>query len=185
MRTHQLSSLAVAAVAVLVAAAPARAAIYTFTGDTTSGSTFNRLLEDLSDLSAVGTAVRYKVFAFSVSAPGDYTFITTTASYDPFTFLYSPTFAPATPLSNALAANDDLLGLTTSGFTFALSANTPYAFINTGFFNSDFGAFSTTIGGPGNIIPAVIPEPSGYALLALGLVAVGLARRRSSRANQT
>jgi PEP-CTERM motif len=178
MRSHQLSSLAFATVALLAASAPAQAVIYTYTGTTAGGPTFNRPLVDLSGLSAVGTAVRYNAFTFSVSAAGDYTFLTTTVTYDPFVFLYKPSFLPSTPLVNALAANDDLLGLTTSGLSFALAANTPYVFVNTGFDLPDFGAFSTTIGGPGTVVPAVVPEPSTYALLALGLIGVGVVRHR-------
>jgi hypothetical protein len=178
MKLHQFSPLAAAALALMVAAAPSQAGITTFTGDTSSGPTFNRAFEDLSGLSEVGTAVKYSLYTFTVSAGGDYTFVTTTASYDPFVFLYSPSFAPASALTNAIIGNDDLLGFTTSGFTASLLAGTSYTFVNTGFGNTDFGAFSTTIGGPGNVIPAAIPEPGPYALLALGLAAIGLVRQR-------
>jgi hypothetical protein len=50
--------------------------------------------------------------------------------------------------------------------------------VTTGFSNDDFGLYSTTIGGPGVITS--VPEPATYAMLALGLVAVGLRRRRQS-----
>jgi hypothetical protein len=178
MKLHQLSPLAAAAVALMVACAPAQAGIITFTGNTSAGASYNRLVEDLSAPSGLGTAVKYSLFTFTVSAPGDYTFVTTTVTYDPFVFLYSPSFAPASPLTNALIGNDDLLGFTTSGFSWTLAAGTSYTFVNTGFANTDFGVFSTTIGGPGNVIPAVIPEPSPYAMLALGVVAIGLVRQR-------
>jgi hypothetical protein len=135
-------------------------------------------LEDLSGLSGTGTAVPYRHFMFTVSLAGEYTFVTTTASYDPFVFLYSPSFVPASPLTNTIIANVDLLGFTTSGFSVPLQAGTSYTFVNTGFANVDFGAFSTTIGGPGNVIPAAMPEPGPYTLLALGLAAIGLVRQR-------
>jgi hypothetical protein len=178
MTLHQIKPLAAAAAALMLACAPVQAGITTFTGTTAGGPTFTRPVEDLSGLSGIGTAVRYSLYTFTVSSPGDYTFVTTTASYDPFIFLYSPSFAPATPLTNALIGNDDLLGFTTSGFTWTLATGTSYTLVNTGFANTDAGAFSTTIGGPGNVIPAAIPEPGPYVLLALGLAAIGLVRQR-------
>jgi hypothetical protein len=186
MRMHQVSSLTLAAVAMLVSAAPAQAAFFTYTGTTAGGPTYNRLFEDLSGQSPNGTGVRYNALTFSVTVPGSYSFLTTSGGYDSFAFLYGPSFAPATPLLNALVGNDDLIPgppYTTSGFSFTLAAGTPYVFINTGFASTDFGAFSTTIGGPGNVIAAIIPEPAGYALLAMGLAAVGLARQRRMLAN--
>lgn len=155
--------------------ASAQATIFTYDGDTTAAPTFNRPLEDLSALSAVGTAVAYNTFNFSVDTSGSYTFLTT-AEFDPFTFLYLQPFNPAVPLGNALIANDDLLGLTTSGFAYDLVADTGYAVVVTGFANTDLGKFSTTIGGPGAVTPAV-PEPQTYALMLLGLGALGFARR--------
>ena len=137
--------------------------------------TFNRPLEDLSSLSTVGTAVRYDVLHFFVGTSGQYTFATT-AMFDSFAVLYSPTFSAASPLGNALAANDDLLGVTTSGFAANLTAGTNYFYVITAFANNEMGAYSNTIGGPGVI--AVIPEAGTYAMMALGLAVLGIARRR-------
>lgn len=168
--------------ATLVATGSAsHAIIYTYTGDTTGAPTFNRPLGDLSGLSFVGSAVNYDAFEFSVSAAGNYTFLTT-ADFDSFLILYSPSFDPSNSLSNALVANDDLLpGFTTSGFVYTLNTGTSYVLVNTSFANGEAGNFSTTIGGPGAVTP--VPEPAAYALMALGLLAVGAAKwRQSSRA---
>jgi hypothetical protein len=171
-----LKPVVLAALLPLGASLPAQALIYTYTGNTTGGPTFNRPLEDGSGLSAVGTAVRYSSFEFTVSASGDYTFLTTAPSYDPFVLLYSPSFNPGAALSNYVGANDDLLGLTTSGLGATLNTGTTYVFVNTGFGNLDFGAFSTTIGGPGVITQ--VPEPEVLAMMALGLAVLGWARQR-------
>jgi hypothetical protein len=176
MNVH-LKPLAIAA-ALLFAGSASQAAITTVTGDTTGGLTFNRAFEDFSGLSAVGTAVRYTTLTFTASVAGSYTFLTT-AEFDSFDFLYSPTFSAAAPLTNGKIGNDDLLGLTTSGFSFTLAASTPYVLVVTGFANADFGRYSTTIGGPGLV--TVVPEPSPLVLLSLGLVAVGLGRLRATR----
>jgi len=163
------------------APAPASSAnVFTFTGNTTSGPAFNRPLEDLSGLSAVGTAVRYDTFEFSVSTTAEYTFLST-GMFDNFTFLYGASFDPSAPLVNALFGNDDLLGFTTSGFSYTLTAGTMYTLVTTGFGNTDWGSFSETIGGPGRVIPlvAAVPEPETYALMLAGLGALGwVARRR-------
>jgi hypothetical protein len=156
--------------------------IFTFTGDTTGGLTFNRPLEDLSGLSAVGTDVSYQAYPFTVDASGVYTFMTT-GEYDTFVFVYDSALNPATPLANALQGSDDLLGapFTTSGLVQALTANTNYVYVTTGFGNSDAGLFSTTIAGPGAIVaPAThaAPEPGTLALLALTLAAFGFSRRK-------
>ena len=104
-----------------------------------------------------------------------------TAAFDNFTFLYSGPFSPATPFTNFLSGNDDLLGTTTSGFAHTLVAGTSYVFITTGFGNTDFGAFSTTIGGPGAVTP--VPEPASYLMLGIGLAGLGLMKRRKALAS--
>lgn len=170
------------AIAVLACMAGAsQAAITTFSATTAGGPTFNRPLEDLSGLSAVGTAVAYSAYTVSVGTTGEYTFVTTGA-FDTFSLLYGPTFNRTTPLTNALAANDDLVSLTTSGFAYALNAGASYVLVTTSFGNTDFGAYTTTIGGPGTIAVSPVPEPAAWALLAAGLAVVGAARRRQAAA---
>ena len=152
--------------------------IHTITGDTTGAAIFNRPVEDLSGLSAVGTNVSFNQFSFTVSAAGEYSFLTT-AAFDSFVFLYRPSFDPSSPLTNALIGNDDLLGTTTSGFVTNLDADTPYVLVITGYEGFEYGQYSTTIGGPGAVTVSAVPEPATYALMVLGLGVVGLARRRA------
>lgn len=150
--------------------------IYTINGDTTDAAIFNRPVEDVSGLSAVGTQVSFNQFSFTVSATGTYSFLTT-AAFDSFIFIYSPSFNPGSPLTNALVGNDDLLGTTTSGFVVDLTAGTPYVLVTTGYESFEYGQYSTTIGGPGAV--SAVPEPETYALMTLGLGVVALGRRRA------
>jgi hypothetical protein len=159
----------------------ANAAIFTFTGTTTGKPTYTRPLEDLSALSLVGVGVNYDPFPFKVSVSGSYSFLTT-GDFDTFTTLYSGSFIPASSLTNALIANDDLLpGFTTSGFLQTLTAGVTYVYVTTGFAPGNAGAYSTTIGGPGLV--SFIPEPSTYLMLGGGLSLLALWRRRQRSAN--
>lgn len=154
--------------------------ILTITGDTTNAPTFNRPLEDLSGLSFAGSDVGYRSFTFQVGTSGQYSFLTTGA-FDTFDLLYSPTLNGGFPLTNARIANDDLLGIGTSGFLYDLIAGIDYTFVTTGFQTGDAGFFSSTIGGPGAIIAAAavtVPEPEVLALLVVGAGAMGLRSRR-------
>ncbi|WP_052736557.1 PEP-CTERM sorting domain-containing protein [Aquincola tertiaricarbonis] len=166
------------AVALALLAGSSQAAIVSLSGDTTGGPSFNRLLEDVSGLSSEGTSVRYAAYQFTVDAAGLYTFLTT-ANFDNMAFLYAGSFDATLPLAGALKGNDDLVSATTAGFSHALQAGGTYVYLTTGFANGDAGVFSTTIGGPGLI--AAVPEPSTYALLALGLAAVGAVARRQGQ----
>lgn len=165
------------ALAIVASSTAAHANIVTVTGAlATSDASFNRPIEDLSALSSVGTAVRYDIFEFVVGTSSDYTFLTT-GLFDSFVILYAPSFSAAAPLSNALLANDDLVSQTTSGLTYTLTANTVYRYVTTGFANTDLGSYSTTIGGIGTI--TAVPETGTWAMMALGLALLGVARRRS------
>ena len=164
-------------------ASTASAGIVVVSGTTVGGLTFNRPLEDLSGLSAIGTAVSYNAYTFTVSASGTYTFTTTAPTFDSFALLYSPSFNSASSLTNALTANDDLFGIgEASGFAYSLTANTTYVYVTTGYANTNSGAFTNVIGGPGNI--TAVPEPETVLMMAIGLGALGFGRRYAGRARQ-
>ena len=157
-----------------------------FSGTTANAPTFNRPIANGTDppdtLSSVGTNVRYAVNAFSVSADGTYTFLSdsTAAGWDNYTFLYGDGFDPNNPLNNVLIGNDDYGPLTfgLSGFDADLLAGRSYFFVTTGFENTDFGAFTTTIVGPGTVVPE--PGVLTWALAACAPCAF-LLRRRTRR----
>lgn len=173
---------ALAAIVSMACMTAAQANIVNFSGNTGDGETFNRLVEQLDKLSAIGTAVGYDSYSFSVETTGTYTFLTT-SDFDSFTFLYQGGFDASAPLSNILAGDDDLFGETTSGLFGELSAGTTYVLVITGFANHNFGLFNSTIGGPGNIVPTpAVPEPETAAMFALGLGVLEWARRRQAKA---
>lgn len=169
-------ALVVALVGAL-SALPAAASTVTISGDTTGAPTFQRPVEDLSALSAIGTATPYNAYAFTAGTSGLYSF-NTVGSFDTFVLMYDNAFLPAAALTGALIANDDLgASLSPSGFDFGLLAGRQYVYVVTGFDNTEFGSFTTTIVIP---TPSAVPEPASWALVALGLVLA--ARRRGVRA---
>jgi hypothetical protein len=79
-------------------------------------STYNRALTGCGSLSGVGTAVFYDTISITNTTAGTASFVAETsdqgtpgvcASIDTFMTAYAPTFAPATPLTNCVAADDD------------------------------------------------------------------------------
>lgn len=157
----------------------AQADIVTLSGDTTGGPTFDRPLANFSDYSTNGTGAVYETIAFMVEDDGEYSITMHGLGFDTFLLLYETAFDPADPLTNGIAANDDLASLRTSGFAADLVAGSQYFVVVTGFSNDQFGAYSLTISGDGVI--SAVPEPSSWLMLAFGVTAFACAQRRKSR----
>jgi len=163
-----------------------QASAFFYVDDTTGSATYNRTLEDMSALSAVGTAVSYDTFAFSVDTAGTYTFRSVALPlldrWDNMLFLYQGSFDPNNAVLNGVVGNDDFNGnIGFSGFDVTLSTGVAYVLVTTGFANDDLGRYLNVIRGPGDVT-APVPEPESYAMLLSGLAVLGfLARRRRQR----
>lgn len=121
-----------------------------YSGDTTGKPTFHRTRpgmppQALADNTA--NSVHYHKYDLSVPTSGLYDLFTQSNSgFDPFLALYASPFNPAAPLTNVLAANDDLYegNYLQSGFIYPLFSGTPYSVITAGFDNFEFGTFTNT-----------------------------------------
>jgi len=158
----------------------ARAEFFTYLGDSTGKPTWD---VDAA-FNAPGTVVPYDVFDFHVDVDGTYKFLEA-ARFDSMIILYGGGFDAADPQHNLIRLNDDILTPNTSGFVTKLTAGVQYTFVVTGFNDSEYGAYSFSVGGPGHIIPgpiAAVPEPSTWLMLGAGLLVAGVARRRKKQA---
>ncbi|HVJ61227.1 MAG TPA: hypothetical protein VM555_00750 [Tahibacter sp.] len=129
-------------------------ATVTYSGSTVGTPTYNRTLEDCSDLSGVGTDVNYSVQPFTVDTAGAYDFTSVQDDgYDGIVFVYTGAFDASDAVTNCTAGNDDGAGgIGTSDITgVALATGTNYFFVTASYGNGDTGTFTNTITGPGNI----------------------------------
>lgn len=175
----------------LASAAASLAGVLNVTGNTTGQPAWNRPVggtPPTPPASTVGTAVPYQVTQLYVTAPGSYDFMSTAtvpAGWDNYAFLYQDSFNPAAPFANVLVGDDDspIIGL--AGFSYNLNPGTQYYFVETGFGNTDFGAYSLEVRGPGDIYNAVVPEPGQIAMMSLTVIgALGYAGRNWLRRRQ-
>lgn len=185
-----MKKFAMIAVAIAsVMSSPALAATLIISGDTTAEPTYNRPLSGRppTGLSAVGTAVRYVVTPFTVSASGNYNFLNSSV-HDSFLGVHQNAFNPANGLLNALAYDDDAGPGSDSAITaLGLISGVSYFAVSSGFANTDFGRFTLTISGPGDIVAgnAGVPEPASWAMMLFGFAGIGSALRRRGAATVT
>jgi len=154
----------------------AHAAVYDLSGTTTGKPT---MVVPFADGNSGPQP--YDAFQFSVSVAGSYGLVSS-AAYDNYTLLYANSFNPGSPLNNLIAYNDDYLDNRQSAVSFFLTTDTPYIFVNTAYEGS--GKFTSTISGPGNVMPvlAAVPEPESIALMLAGMgTVVPLVRNQRRR----
>lgn len=140
--------------------------IHTYSGDTTGGPRFQRPLSGRppTGVSSVGNNVAYHTFSFAAPATTNYNFLSV-ANFDNFTILYGGAFNPATPLTNALVANDDFGSTRRSGFdNVPLTQGQSYTLVTTSFSNSDAGTFTNTITQQGTNYSIPDNSPGGVAI---------------------
>lgn len=121
----------------------------TVTGDTTGGTIWNRPVASGScpatTLSAVATMVPYETRLIHNGTSGTLTVtIGSTASYDGYLIIYLGTTVPADPLT-CHAADDDGGTSPDPLVTFTLNAGETAVVVQSGFNNTDVGAYAMTI----------------------------------------
>lgn len=185
MQKPSLLSLAVGSALCLFALPlTGRTAVVSLGGDNTNSPVFNRTTET-GALSFQNP--HFDAYLFTVDLGGAYNFAMVAGDpslFDTYIHLYQGNFNPADPEANFLRANDDGPGGANAGSALgnvALTAGTPYYLVADGFSVLDYGAYTATIQGPGNITAALVPEPSSVLLTALAAVFGGwrLRRRRA------
>jgi len=120
---------------------------------TNTDPTFNRPNEGIppTTLSGVGTAVSYDLIPILISSTG-LTDISSNSSWDNFLILYGTGgFTPATPLTNALVANDDLVS-SSAGFTYNFTSTGIYYLVICSFKNGVIGSHTVTLT-PTTVLP--------------------------------
>jgi hypothetical protein len=163
----------------------ANAATVVFSGNTTTAPTYNRAFTTTT-LSAAGTNVAYQSFSFTVDAAGAYTFDAVSA-FDNFLSLYTGAFNPSSALTDITAVDDDSGIGANAQLTANLLAGAAYNIVFTSYSNSDRGAFTLTAAGPGTVrlaAPGAVPEPATWAMMILGMGAVGFAMRRRMKVSE-
>ncbi len=132
----------------VVALLPAGAQTTTYSGDTSIGgvATFHRPSSFIA-LSVVGTNVPYQTYTFRPTTSGNYRIRSIAGYWDNFLFVYTGSFNPAQPLTNLLMFNDDANGQAGASLipAQALTANTDYIIVTTGFGNGDKGTYTNLI----------------------------------------
>lgn len=156
----------------------------TFSGNTTDAPTWTRFRdrrEGTGDFPSSITNIRYEATPFFVDTDGIYEFTTSTnQQWNGVIAIYQDEFDPSDPDLNRL----DLWVGTAVGtplradrtIAFELDAGRQYFFLQTGLRSFDFGAYTGTVKGFGEVTFEIIPSPATAGLLSLaGLFA---ARRR-------
>ena len=157
----------------------------TYSGDTTEASSwFRPENNDHPPSIRYDVNPRYGVLRFEVSLTGNYDIISNATLpylWDNYLFLYEGGFDPLEPQDNFVILNDDYPifreGIWASGFdNITLMAHQSYYLVTSGFGTSDFGQFTNTISGPGDI--TAVPVPAAAWLFGSALLGLAGVKRR-------
>jgi hypothetical protein len=133
-------------------------------------------------------AFKYDAYGFTVNIGGTYAISAASNAFDTFLGLYRGSFDPQHPLANALEYNDDSgLFSTNSLINRTLSTGVQYYALVTSYDAAGRGNYSLSIAGPGTATisaAGAVPEPATWAMMILGMGAVGLAMRRRMKASE-
>ncbi|MBN4003248.1 PEP-CTERM sorting domain-containing protein [Nostoc sp. LPT] len=178
------------ALATISTAQPFKAAIFSYQEDTTNEPIWRRvapgnpptLISGEKD-GNLGMSVPYSVLDFIVKQSGLYTINgeseptpPANRKWDIFLALYQDSFNPTEQLSNVLIASTTTNGSTVT-FNRELLTGQKYFLVTTGRRVNDFGRFSNTISGSGQITP--IPESDSIsAMLVTGGITLLLYKRK-------
>lgn len=142
---------------------------FTYTSTTVGEPFWFRPEEDLTGPTIFGFS-RYRSQSFVAPTTAFYTLTSIAAGgWDNFIVLYQGAFNPATPLANAIAANDDFVSTGQSRIATNLVGGTTYHLVTTGYWLFDNGSFTNTISNA--------PEPSTWLLMAFGCGVLMLRRQ--------
>jgi hypothetical protein len=157
-------------------------------GNLTAAPTYNRPTPSGTQLSSIGTAVRYQAVPFYVDTATTYEINTAYNNFDGITFVHQGAFDPANPLASYLIGQDgqqDAAGDSDQIGNLPLLPNIQYYLVISGRTNGDFGTFTGTIDSAtpllsGNVSLGVIPEPATLGVLIAGAGAMLARRKRGS-----
>lgn len=184
MRSKKFTRLALGAMLLAGVAQQATAAVNTVTGDTTFGPQFLRPGDYTGDTPPFITGVAYRAFDVTASVSDwQYTFITS-CDFNCVSFFYNGAFDPANPHQNLVEA-DAHDGYNLTALMRDMEPGRHYTYVVTGYYDYDWGSFSTTTGGNGVVTMTLVPEPSTAAMLLGGLAGLApLGRRRVGKPAQ-
>jgi hypothetical protein len=168
----------------LIASAPARSAILTYNDTTNSGgATFEAFVFGAQ-------ASPFDVFHFRVDTNGRYDFSSSSTPWQNVISLYEDSFNPSNSFSNLLnsSTQSPVLGVSTSTFFVpSLFAGTDYFLVTSGYKSTDFGSFTNTISGVGNILPSTttaVPEPFSIVGTLIGGTAAMRMRKKLANSHK-
>jgi hypothetical protein len=150
------------AVVLMVAALSAvQAHAQVYSNITMGGPTWTRPQADGSSVSAV--TVPYRAMALRVSTSGNFSFTAEThGTFDNVEFLYNSSFNASIPLTGFLrGVNAVGFGGTETMSAIALTSNTLYYVVTTGFNSSDSGPYTLTFSGPSSVTQLFPPTLPG------------------------